>query len=355
MGKNDAFSSWLKEFCILVFTQTIQAFIFAIIILLIIKANSNISNEGVSNQDDSNAAVAFVGIIGLASIGKIEDLVKGMIGFKSNVHDSSMRGGLKSFATGMAVASMVGKRVGTNVPNFAKGIKGAITSRNDVAKENKGYSKKLTRMGITGETQADADNINVGNNPNSVQQNNESNKETNEREDQWNEWFKNQGQESLVNAKGVNGVSGTNGVKGVNGVSGINGINIKSDKAKWRLEDMEDAHNKRLSEIKDKRREGIKGAASSVLETGGALVGATAGLSAALATGDVGTMLKAAGVGATIGDAATGAAVSSTSDLHNYLKNDRIKNKKEIQITLDKQQKQLDEAMKKIKDVSNIN
>lgn len=115
MGKGKmggALSAWLKEFCALVFIQSIQAFTFAIIMVMVINL---VSGESAN----SNAApLGMVAVVAMASISKLEDLVKKMFGIGPSVTDPSLRGGMKSWATGM-VAFGAAKRVADNGKKFS--------------------------------------------------------------------------------------------------------------------------------------------------------------------------------------------------------------------------------------------
>lgn len=62
---------WVRELCSLVFIQSIQAFVFTIVIVLIVEVA-----QGESLNAEDTSAFGVIAIIGLASISKIEDLTK---------------------------------------------------------------------------------------------------------------------------------------------------------------------------------------------------------------------------------------------------------------------------------------
>ena len=62
------FSSWFREFATLVFTQTVQAFLLAIVMSIIISCIQNANGNGIN-------AAGLLAIIALSSFGKIELLV----------------------------------------------------------------------------------------------------------------------------------------------------------------------------------------------------------------------------------------------------------------------------------------
>lgn len=110
MGKGKmggALSAWLKEFCALVFVQSIQAFTFAIIMVMVINL------VGDESANSKAAPLGMIAVVAMASISKLEDLVKKMFGIGPSVTDPSLRGGMKSWATGM-VAFGAAKRVADN-------------------------------------------------------------------------------------------------------------------------------------------------------------------------------------------------------------------------------------------------
>ena len=71
--KKDVFMVWLKEFCSLIFTQTVQAFLLAIIMSVVV---ATATNDTIEEQDVAVSATGIIAIIALSSISKVELLVK---------------------------------------------------------------------------------------------------------------------------------------------------------------------------------------------------------------------------------------------------------------------------------------
>lgn len=135
--KGNVLTNWIREFTLIVMVQTIQAFLFAIIMVLIVKSGHAYVNDSDESSENAGMAMGIVGIVGLASIAKLEDLVKKMLGTGPSVTDPSLRGGMKSFATGMLAARMAG-RVTNNLGNITGGVRKVASS----PKQEKAYLQK---------------------------------------------------------------------------------------------------------------------------------------------------------------------------------------------------------------------
>lgn len=150
--KGGALTNWIREFTLIVMVQTIQAFLFAIMMVLIVKSGSAYVNDGSeASSEDASMAMGIIGIVGLASIAKMEDLVKKMLGTGPSVTDPSLRGGMKSFATGMLAARMAG-RVTNNLGNITGGIRKVATApKNERMYLAKKQRAMQIRTGISGD------------------------------------------------------------------------------------------------------------------------------------------------------------------------------------------------------------
>lgn len=150
--KGGTLTNWIREFTLIVMVQTIQAFLFAIMMVLIVKSGSAYVNDGSeASSEDASMAMGIIGIVGLASIAKMEDLVKKMLGTGPSVTDPSLRGGMKSFATGMLAARMAG-RVTNNLGNVTGGIRKVATApKNERMYLAKKQRAMQIRTGISGE------------------------------------------------------------------------------------------------------------------------------------------------------------------------------------------------------------
>ena len=142
--KKDVFSVWLKEFCSLVFTQTVQAFLLAIIMSVVLY----MANDGGEQQYSGNSvsAVSIIAIIALSSISKIELLVKKIFGVESQFGDPAMKNGVKSFSSGIAAGMAtinLAKRPADNLKKFVGGIKDIRSSNMDIARIGKRKSRDL--------------------------------------------------------------------------------------------------------------------------------------------------------------------------------------------------------------------
>lgn len=135
MGKS--LQNWLKEFGTLVFTQTIQAFIYAIIVSIV--TISMVQTEGVTSGNQ-NAAIGFVSVIALTSVFKVEEMLRKIIGLGTS--KASVKGAMGSIAK-TAVAFQMGKRVMDNTSKVTKGVGQRVKGRADMKKANaKGEANK---------------------------------------------------------------------------------------------------------------------------------------------------------------------------------------------------------------------
>lgn len=143
MGKGGPLSSWIREFTTLVFVQTVQAFIFAIIITLIMTAMAPPTDATLN--DDYNVGVGLMCVFALTSLFKVEELVKKIFGLQSTKADHGSA--IKSIAK-TAFAVKLGKRVLDNGKKITGGIK-QIKDSNNKRKENKQrYKEDLEDLGI---------------------------------------------------------------------------------------------------------------------------------------------------------------------------------------------------------------
>lgn len=92
--KGDVFSSWLKELCSLIFVQTFQAFLLAIVMSIIIAALAK-------SETGTIDACGLLAVFALSSFPKIELLLKNIFGLTSQYGDPSLARGQQSFIGGM--------------------------------------------------------------------------------------------------------------------------------------------------------------------------------------------------------------------------------------------------------------
>lgn len=143
MGKGGALNSWLREFCALVFTQTIQAFIYAIIITLIM-ATSQFGVEAENNeyrQDQliNTTSMGIINIFALTSIFKIEELARKVFGIQKSGIDT--KNPMSSMAK-LAFISHFGRRLWDNGKKMVKGGFGVAKAIRTKRKDRRKYYKK---------------------------------------------------------------------------------------------------------------------------------------------------------------------------------------------------------------------
>ena len=262
--KKDIFMVWLKEFCSLIFTQTVQAFLLAIIMSVVV---ATASNGNIEDQGNTISATGIIAIIALSSISKVELLVKKIFGVESQFGDPSMRNGMGALAGSLIAARLAGRAL-NNVPKMASGLKGLDTRKaraNALAKKNRDLAAAAgggARGGAGIATNVAAGNM-------AVQQAG--------------------GNGSLAAASGTAGGTTPNVAVAAQGASG--GSKLTPEK----LNKINDDYAKAIADINKSRRESLKKLASGALETATLPAGAIGGLTVGLATGD--NPLKAAGVG----------------------------------------------------------
>lgn len=304
--KKDSFSIWLKEFCSLVFIQTIQAFLLAIIMSVIV------STAEVAGTDpgDSVSAVGIIAIIALTSISKIEGLVKKIFGVDSSIMDPSMRGGLKSLA-GTMVAAKLGSKVLNNVGKIGSGINDAtLGSKKARDAANKNFARRLNAIQKNEDGDSDQSSGNTGdqtqgNNVSQLQSNNQNG--------------------FTGNTNGLSGnPSGTLNPQNAqfNNMGNTNSNNKRQTKGpydKEKLLKIQEQYEDELGKASAKRSEGLKKLISGLAETGGAIGGASVGATYGLATGGD-DILKGLMAGAGIGDQVGAGVVNVASAINNKQK-----------------------------------
>lgn len=250
--KDNIFAHWLKELCSLVFIQTIQAFIFAIVMSLIISIMTpeNTGEIGEDNRSDYIAATGIIAVIAMSSISKLEELVKKIFGVQSGITDTGMRGGMKSLATTMMAANLA-KGVLDNAGKVVGGIGEASAAKRGMNRQRARLARKIGNEGLPENSSgAVAGALNGASN-------NTPNKNSN----------------GAVAGTSNGTVSGTsNNLSGGVG-TGLNGATTKKRTASKDLQKAYDDYEDKMQELKAKRRAGRFKAISGVNETLGALGG----------------------------------------------------------------------------------
>lgn len=94
------------------------------------------------DRADLVASTGIVAVIALASISKLEELVKKIFGVQSSITDPGMRGGLKSLATSM-MAARFAKGALDNVGKVAGGVGGAVVASRKMNQLRAGTARNL--------------------------------------------------------------------------------------------------------------------------------------------------------------------------------------------------------------------
>ena len=275
MGKGGALNAWLKEFTALVFTQTVQAFIYAIIITIILYGMGD--ETGSISANDNNAALGLMATFALLSVFKVEEMVKKIFGMGDT--KASHGNAMKSIAK-TAIAAKLGKRVLDNMGKVTGGI-GAITKAGqDRKKTMKRFEEDMADNGFV-----KGDNGKLSYAGKGAQR----------------------GNDSLFNNTGGNGGANTSeaaeqAVENASKAAAANAAGMSAADQR-RMRNAFRSYEDKLSEIKKARNDGIKSIASGFTEGVGATFGATTGGILGGADGDLDEMLQGIMAGAGVGDA----------------------------------------------------
>lgn len=350
------FTTWVKELCALVFVQTIQAFILAIVISIIITFIApNTSGDKIAKLTDADSvsALGILCIVLLTSLTKMEQITKKIFGLDSGILQNKPPHGL--MASYMALKAV--GRVFNNVPKVVGGIGSATLGAGlDKKKANSAMLTRLKRKGLdkNGNTLGGSKPIaGVGGLPSAAgdSSNNDSNN--------INKWddthYKNakeayksgdmdkyQKEMELQNA--VDEARREYSQKLAGAIISGSGSSKKQDKVDDYYKIM-DKYDDELAKAKEKRRKGIQDAFSGGFETLGAAAGGMVGLSigsvSGLATGDWDQIHKATaygiGVGDALGEHLTNAVASATTS---------IKSRASVNKKLDNQIAQMEKNLK---------
>lgn len=298
------FTIWLKELCALVFLQTIQAFILAMVLSIILTFLKQIGTN-VSEQAQVSA-LGVLCILLLASLTKMEQITKKIFGLDSGILQNKPPHGL--MASFMALKAV--GRVFNNVPKMIGGIGSAtIGAATDKKKASATMLSRLNRKGldkngnqINGAAEAKPQ-INPPTGENNLLESNEYyNKAKRAKVDgNMDEYHKNMNIQAGINkAKKAMAENATVPSRLNKGVTSNN-------KAQDDYYKIMDKYNDEIAKATEKRKNGWKDAASGFNETLGAIAGGGIGLSVGsitgLATGDLDQIHKATAYGIGLGDA----------------------------------------------------
>lgn len=289
--KGNVFSIWIKEFCALVFTQSVQAFLIAVILILV--AESVSLSNGYTTLETNNAA-GVLAIIALTSISKMEMLIKKILGIESSVTDSSMSGG-KGGILGTVIALKMLKRVTDNIPKMAAGVGGVVSAGAQRKKLNLAENKeKLNQYRKFNELHEGANSPSGGAGAGAGG--------------------------AGAGGAGAGGAGNGNGAGAGAGGAGYNnsyapGKDYIKDKhaLEDNLEKIKADYEQKRKDLNKQSRESIKKIISGITESTGAVMGAATGAVVGAGTGD--DILRTAATGMGVGDMIGKGAVDISSSL----------------------------------------
>lgn len=342
------FTTWIKELCALVFVQTIQAFILAMVLSIILTflfpEESQTSGVATVTSQDTVSALGVLCIVLLTSLTKMEQITKKIFGLDSSMLQNKPPHGF--MASWLALKSA--GRILNNVPKIVGGIGSAtLGASHDKKKATSAMLNRLNKKGFD----KDGNRVNAAGtsfpvNDESVQDNNSlvSSDEYYEKAKQakkdgnMDKYYENRGIAAGINKANRAAMAAIN-----NG--GKNVPRTYTDKDRDAFEKIMDKYDDEISKAKEKRKKGIENALAGAAETIGAGIGGMTGLSigavSGLAMGDLDQIPKAMGYGIGIGDAAgenLSKAITSTAS--------GIKSRVKINSQLDKQLAQMEANLK---------
>lgn len=296
------FTTWIKELCALVFVQTIQAFILAIVLSIILTFLFPTIDEstGVATVSDQSSvsALGVLCIILLTSLTKMEQITKKIFGLDSGILQNKPPHGL--MASYMALKSL--GRVFNNIPKMAGGIGGIIGAGTDKKKAQATMLSRLDKRGLDkngNPVNGAAPQVNEGTGENNLLDGNEYYEKAKQAKQNgdMDGYRRNMGIQAGIN-KAKNAMA-----QNATSPSRLN----KMDKTQDDYLKIMDKYDDEISKAKAKRRQGFQDLASGFAETAAATVGGGVGLSAGLisglATNDLDQISKATAYGIGTGDA----------------------------------------------------
>lgn len=368
-------NAWIREFCELVFIQTLQAFIFALVISFVL----NMMTVTMSNEVDQKTALSVICIVALTSIFKVEEIARRIFGFGPTKADHG--NAVQSIGKGM-MAFRMGKNLLDNGRKIVGGAGAFLGSHGDKVKAMKRYNKQLgaleadnksggaqssvkksiTLSSATGNkgndearkakiaerdkliNQAKAKTNEANNKRNQINQMNKTKPKNNQTKAQRNEekqQLELQAQSADQEAKNLRNradkiqaeldaeesTAGSSApvtitFDGGNGGGGSSRANNYNQK---RLQ-YEEEYKAKMKEIGKRKKQGVRTMVSGFAETGAAMVGFTAGSAMSLAsTNDFGQALSDGITTAGTADAVTAGAVDLTFAVGDFVDN-RLKN-----------------------------
>ena len=325
------FTTWIKELCALVFVQTIQAFILAIVLSIILSFHypEKDPTTGVATitSQDSVSALGVLCIVLLTSLTKMEQITKKIFGLESGLLQNKPPHGLMASWLALKAAG----RVLNNVPKMAGGIGNIIGAGTDKKKAEANKLSRLNRRGL-------AQNGNPL--PAGAGSSGESGGDGGPQGEQADDALLQQARQN-ANAQFGSNVGGGS----IGGGASTASSSRTTDKDREAYEKIMDKYDDEIAKAKERRRKGIESTITGAAETIGAGIGGMTGLSvgavSGLATGDLDQIPKAMAYGIGAGDAAAENLTKAISTTAN-----EIKSKSKANSNLNKQLTQMEENLK---------
>lgn len=292
--KKGVFGAWFKELATLIFTQTIQAFLLAIVMTIVISALG-----GSGTTDTGSYAAGLLAIIALSQFNKIERLVKSIFGVQSQ-YGGDMDSGKGGLLAGAAAFTM-GKKLLNNGGKIIGGAGNVVKSSFQIG----GLKRQQKALSLSGAEDAETAAAGALDTMEGAADN-----------------FINNAATGAGMASGAQMVGGTGGGGMGTGVSAaqidqlIQAVNkqtqavekSRADDNKNKLDEKMKALDEKIEDARKGRREALRTMESGVVETLAAPVGAAAGAIVGLGIGDSNPLDKAI-IGAGAADAVAAKAV----------------------------------------------
>ncbi len=330
--KKGIFGSWFRELATLIFTQTVQAFLLAIVMAIVISALSSSGNGGDPN---TNYAAGMLAIIALSQFGKIELLVKNIFGITSQFGDPAMGDKGNPLTAGKLIAMKAGSKLLDNGKKVVGGAWKSHVATRDIKNLNGqlGTAKELDEAKENEEKERIATEKNKINNlggtdPYGIQAASRQFESRN---------IPGASLEGNGNGSGGLGIPSASlnqliaavnlNTQAVNSAAGKGGVSSGGEKPKSEA----DKVREKIKEAENRRSQAKREMASGVVETitavPGTIIGAEIGLASAAFNGKnpVDSMAQGAITGAGIGDSIGSKLVGATNNIR-----DDQKSKKEI-------------------------
>lgn len=341
--------AWIKEFCELVFIQTLQAFIFALTISFIVNI---LSNQATMDATDKNTSLGIICIVALTSIFKIEEIARRIFGYGPTKadHGNAIRGIGKTM-----FAFQMGKNLLDNGRKVVGGIGAMATGHSAKVKELKRVRKRREAlnkdngpldndtMPLAADAGKTASNANEPKTERKIDGKKREEKirltEQAQRARKMAMTEKDEKRKKALIAEAhkklemAHSIDDTLREPQVTADVKSSSSDVKSSSSsKGRVKDynqkllqIEEDHKSKMSDIKKKQREGFKSMVSGAAETGAALVGFTAGTAmSAASSNDWGEAAKDGLSWAGAADKVTSLGVDMTFDLEKFAE-DRVR------------------------------